>query len=86
MNLAGNLPDAVWSRLKSWVLAQRLVGVSPSLDDCLTSARRIIKDITGSPDKLPVEVVAFYAAEMFEMGGRPSGSDACSAVQGAAPG
>ncbi len=66
-NLHGNLPDEIWSRLKEWAKTQAAAQISPTNDECVAQVLQIAAEITGRPDTLRSDVVAFYANETAEM-------------------
>jgi hypothetical protein len=63
----GNLPDLIWSRLKEWAKTTAASQTPPTSDECVAIVLRIVAGITGRPESLRPEVVAFYANETAEM-------------------
>lgn len=62
-----NLPDDIWARLKTWAMAHASLPGQPSLDECERYVQDVCSQLTGKPNALRSDVVAFYAAETREM-------------------
>ena len=61
------LPDEIWTRLKTWAKAQAASPLEPSFNECENYVRRVCLEITGAPNALRPDVVAFYASEAREL-------------------
>jgi len=62
-----NLPDAVWSGLKTYAQSQAQLQGTATFDECAAHVERIAREITGHANALRPDVVSFYAAETLEM-------------------
>jgi hypothetical protein len=62
-----NLPGDIWARLKTWAKAQALLPAEPSLEECERYVHDVCRALTGEPNALRPDVVAFYADEMRGM-------------------
>lgn len=62
-----NLPDDIWARLKTWAKTQAASSAELSLDECKSYAQLVCRELTGRPNALRPDVVAFYAKEALEM-------------------
>lgn len=62
-----NLADDIWTRLKTWARAQASLSAQPSLDECERYVQGVCSQLTGKPNALRPDVVAFYASETREM-------------------
>ncbi|HTX56558.1 MAG TPA: hypothetical protein VMD47_05575 [Candidatus Acidoferrales bacterium] len=62
----GSLGDEIWRRLKDWARTRAGSGALTA-DDCVPHVVGIIRDLTGYPDTLGSEAIAFYASEAAEM-------------------
>jgi hypothetical protein len=65
--IPANFPDQVWSALKTWAKSQAGAETLPTLEDCSASVKRIAESISGHPNALRADVVAFYADETQAM-------------------
>lgn len=62
-----NFPDQIWVALKAWARSIAQDAVTPGDDACRIEVERIAREITGVPNILRPDVVAFYAVETAEM-------------------
>jgi len=57
----------VWAELKLWARSQANVPEIPTITECVAQVERVAKHLTGVPNALRPDVVAFYAAETADM-------------------
>ena len=62
-----NFPDEIWAALKAWAKVIAQGPETPTLDECSACVERVAKEITGIPNLLRPDVIAFYAAETCDM-------------------
>lgn len=62
-----NFPDAVWAELKLWARNQATKTEIPAITECVAQVERVARTLTGVPNALRPDVVAFYAAETADM-------------------